>query len=452
MPLGWIVILGAVWLAVGLGLLGVGLFGRRSPLAAVCRRCRFDLTASGDAPVCPECGADVVAPRAVLRHPFIRRRWMIALGAVLLLVLFGAGGAAWWVQARPNLNRIKPGWLLVMEAQNAGPPTAVAALTELNARQLASALSSSVTQELITTALDRQADPNAIWLPEWGAFIESARAAGSIDDERWADYVVRAANIRCVARERGHAGGRHTGYIEVGGGRMSQSYRIASLQIARLGPLNPTATPQFIPSVSWGGSSSSSFLETLPEQIGPHTIHVDLQIAVAPFGDYDPASAVGSRTRRFEIPVQVVPPDQPLVTLSRSDALDAAVRRSLKSPEVTVRRHGSGGRMISVMFNVNQVPIACAFTTTYRWTNKDGSAHEQIEPGPSFRKGASGGYGRGLELRNFDADMVDMVLTTDIKVAEADPFIDEIWDGTLEFREVKVAPEQQYMPQLTDPG
>lgn len=444
MPLGWIVILGVVWLAFGLGMLLFGLFGRRSPLSAVCRRCRFDLTASGEAAVCPECGADVVAPRAVLRRPFIRRAWMIVTGTVLLLALVTAGGAAWWVQARPNLNRIKPSWMLVMEAQNAGVPEATAALTELNARQLASSLSTRTTQELLSTALARQADPNAIWLPEWGTFIESAHAAGNIDDERWADYVVRAANFSVKVRPMVRQGVKPAVIIRSGGGRASMNDGIAFLQIGRVDSANPDGRATFCTSLGGQGSSSStspSVFDT--SEIGARNEEVRLRIGIPSVSGCDELASI-VRDLTFSVPLEVVPPDTVLVRLNNDAEVAAGATEAVKPPSVQSFVQPGGRRYFTFTYDVQNPPVNLVCRMRIRWIDPDGTAKEHVlDTGFVLTAGSSGGYSwGGLEIPTLQADRVDVILEPDAERAERETNFDEILGVPIEFRDVKIpAPE-----------
>lgn len=84
----------AIAVVMTLGVLGValGMRGRAVDDHPICRRCRYDLVGQpAETPKCPECGADLLRPRATRRGNRVRRRGPFTVGVVLILAAIGAG-------------------------------------------------------------------------------------------------------------------------------------------------------------------------------------------------------------------------------------------------------------------------------------------------------------------------------------------------------------------------
>src|SRR5437867_3917554 len=108
----------AAILALVVGACGVvaGVRGRRINDHPICRVCRFDLTGVYPAPLCPECGAGLLATQG--RAPVLmgerRRRWWALIPGVALVLMGGAGallGVSDWAFSL-NLIPYEPTWLV----------------------------------------------------------------------------------------------------------------------------------------------------------------------------------------------------------------------------------------------------------------------------------------------------------------------------------------------------
>jgi hypothetical protein len=439
----WIVVVAGVVALLGVALTLSGLFSRRSPVAAACRLCRFDLSGSQGASVCPECGA-ALNPSTIVAHPYVRRRGLVALGLLLFLGSLIGGGGAWYLNAKPNLNSIKPTWWLTREAENLDAQRGGAALNELLARQTAGTLSASSLDRLLRGALARQSDPSALWLPQWGTLVESARAARLIDDQQWGEYILRGVAITPSARKKVRLGNPVIVSLTIAPRRLSDASSIATMQIARPTPEYPDPEPVFLPSVSGGGGYSSSSFPLPPcENLGPQTLRLSLRVGVSNNRSWKKADRVYDKSLDFELPVEVVPADSTLVTMIDDPAMQPRIDAAIGPPRIDAEQSTATGRLVSVMYDLKGFPVAAAFNTTYRWTSPDGTRHEFTNPGPTFQAGATGGFGWGLEIPNLDATTVDMTLTPDLKAAENDPNIEEIWGRPIEFKGVPLKPRAE---------
>ncbi|MCC6908354.1 MAG: hypothetical protein IT430_10470 [Phycisphaerales bacterium] len=178
----------------GLAALLLGLRGRRVDDHPHCRRCRFDLFGLGAAAArCPECGADLAGPRAVVRGLRRRRPIIAALGAVLLLacsawVALSASGTL----SKVDWNHYKPAWWLAIEAQSADMAKSDAALRELVVRLGDKELSQRRIDGLVATATSLFDSPPAELSRHWDRFVTGAWAGGYLDDATAWQYAVKA--------------------------------------------------------------------------------------------------------------------------------------------------------------------------------------------------------------------------------------------------------------------
>ncbi|MFG0330810.1 MAG: hypothetical protein ACF8PN_13050 [Phycisphaerales bacterium] len=169
--------IGSVVLAgvIGTLALAVGLVGRRINDHPICRRCRYDLVGVNESSVgrCPECGADLSAPKAIRVGARRRRIWPLSIGAGLLAVAI-ACGVAWSVAGARGFdwNTVKPDWWLVFDLNSGVDATRNAAITHLFDRLGEDRLSERTIQRVVARGLEAQADLSRTWPVEWGDLIE----------------------------------------------------------------------------------------------------------------------------------------------------------------------------------------------------------------------------------------------------------------------------------------
>jgi hypothetical protein len=186
-------------LLLGILLLVLSIRGRRVGETRYCRECAFDLTGittatSRDPSRCPECGTDTSAPRAVVLGSRRRSPIFISLAIVLLLVTLGAG--AWTAaSAKPDWNRHKPTWLLMLEATRLRGDVQAAAAAELAMRHAQSPLAPDQLAALVQPALRVQVAPIASrdWSRSpWFALLDAAFMADALNEEQERTYVTQA--------------------------------------------------------------------------------------------------------------------------------------------------------------------------------------------------------------------------------------------------------------------
>src|SRR5438034_1377478 len=180
----------ALALIGGACLLYRGLRGKRVGDHLFCRRCMYDLFGIETA-LCPECGADLANADAKVtgeRHRL--KRPLIAGLIIVALASFGLGVTIKEYVATTDWQPIKPVRLLKHEAQSA--LTHTEAMKELQRRLDAQVLSEGQIDATAAAALAAQADLSTTWDADWGDFVEAARTAGKLSDERWKQYVNQA--------------------------------------------------------------------------------------------------------------------------------------------------------------------------------------------------------------------------------------------------------------------
>jgi hypothetical protein len=127
-------------LALGALLLKLGWLPRRRGGEPRCRRCGYDLTANASGR-CPECGADVARPRAVVAG--VRRpRPVVALAGILLVLL---AGVATLPGVRTRLSAVdwysyKPLRMIIADLRSSTPARQMQAWGELDRRENAGGL------------------------------------------------------------------------------------------------------------------------------------------------------------------------------------------------------------------------------------------------------------------------------------------------------------------------
>lgn len=105
---GWWGAAGGAATAVGVVLLGVGLYGDAARGRKRCPRCWYDMSGTPGL-VCSECGRDAGSEQALMRaRP---RRWVVWMGALMILATVGSVGTVW---VRSGWHWVyMPQWMLV---------------------------------------------------------------------------------------------------------------------------------------------------------------------------------------------------------------------------------------------------------------------------------------------------------------------------------------------------
>ncbi len=179
---------------LGSALVVRGWRGRQIDDHPLCSGCGYDLVGSDDQTrVCPECGNDLARPGALRIGHRRRRPIAIALGALLLALAIGGGGAMLVPGVRQfDWNPYKPLWLLRLESNVEDRRRAQYAIDEILLRLENGKLTLSQVNAIVDDALRAQVRPDQAWHAWWGEFIEHPAVMQQIDAGRRDRYFIQA--------------------------------------------------------------------------------------------------------------------------------------------------------------------------------------------------------------------------------------------------------------------
>ncbi len=431
---------------VGLVLLRRGLRGRLVGSHRVCRKCDYDLfNLPEDQNVCPECGSDLSAPKAVqvgYRH---RRPGMIVAGAALL-VLFAltVGGIGTGIARQVDWQRMKPVAWLAREARGGG----VAAWMELTRRAKAGTLSSEQAQPLVVHALAWQKDLTRVWRPAVGDFVEAARDAKMVDDIQWGTYAMQAPQLTLRWRDKARPREWLPGRIMLGPARVGTSSRFSVRIEDPLESNDPLAVPprpgggsgETTMNSTGGGSMSASLRldknAVEAAQPGKRTTEARFKAQVREnwqtvIVEWNPKlSAEWELVGKGESTVEVIPDD--------SLAVRGQVEAALVVEKLEVRPHPtvSGGVSLSLNLKIGALPVPVSYDVFLR--GADGTEWKLSgisASGPTH-------YGTGGLLpakANFNAKHVDLIFRPSPGAAESTIDITRMWNGEVVVHNVPVS-------------
>jgi hypothetical protein len=190
-------------MALGVVLVRLGWRGRAVNDHPICRRCRFDLVGLEPLPPrCPECGQELHRARAVEIGARRRRRGLLCAGiVVLLLVLGGVVGGGVLLSGRVNIYAHLPEAALLRIAK-AAVPQSTRAIDEMTSRLVAGTLSQATIEKAAEHALERQGDPQGVWISAWGEFLAAAGGAGNLTEAMLDRFVNQAITLTPIIPEK----------------------------------------------------------------------------------------------------------------------------------------------------------------------------------------------------------------------------------------------------------
>ena len=207
-----------------------GLRGRRVDDHPVCRRCRFDLFGlPARHPRCPECGTDLLRrPRRAVRVGNRERRAASLTAGILLLVPAAAalGVVVWSTWQRTDPYEWKPAWWLAYDLTSADANVQKAAIAELSNRLRAGKLSGGDVDRVARRVLALQGDPGRTWSTRLGDFVEDARGAQILTDERWQQYLLQGVPAEIEPPARVRRGSTFPVKVRVGPTRLGDPVRV----------------------------------------------------------------------------------------------------------------------------------------------------------------------------------------------------------------------------------
>ena len=350
-------ILAAALLIAAITLLFNGLRGRQLGDHPHCRRCRYDLHGQPDAStVCPECGSDLAAPRAITTG--LRQRSVgLLTSSVLLMLLALAFGAVVIITTTRHIDWItyQPTWWVLRNASS--KPYDARALNELNRRNIAGLLSNAQLKNAFDAGVRLQADPTFVWDTRWTTIMNRARAAGAVDDQSWLNHLQASLQPVLQMRSRINAGDplfvifTSTGEYRGGPLQLQMSYEVHNLRIGNA----PIITPVAALNTSILGRSAMDPLPLVNAgwfKPGQYTITADI---TATWLEVDRRTLVATPVLTKTIPWQrsllVASPDQPIAMTVVDPALRAkvastlAVRATQLGPQLHISVNVKGGQV-----------------------------------------------------------------------------------------------------------
>jgi len=441
------VILGAVAVA-GLAMVAIGLVGKRLDDHPICRRCKFDLVGvyggEGAEQKCPECGSILSAQRVRIGRRK-RRAGFVAVGALLLTIPAGIGGAfSWGAVSGFDWNTIKPAWLLQREASSADEVTSQIALVELHSRLSEEGLSDGRIRSLVEVALGCQADLKRAWNPLWGDLIEIGRDKGLVDDEQWGRYFLQSVPVESLSvtmRKRVRVGDAVPYELSLHHPRLGHKpggYYWLSLKTLRVGFEGGIQEHR---GVGFGGigvahhtsSTFSSGCINLDLPVGTHRVFTEMRFCPAP--EQMQTLDGACRDVRFEETVSVVPAGTQIVDFVSNSELAGEMRDSVAIRYVNVTPQGDGTFLLGGTIEFTSHPIDVAFDVVLHADDKT------FDLGRIAARSSDETISRRLmspRLERFDVRTGDVVLRPSVEAALEAPGIERIWGEEIHFEDVTV--------------
>jgi hypothetical protein len=421
-----------------------GMRGRQVGDHPVCRKCGFDLFGlPEDRTICPECGGDLTARRAVVIGHRQRRPGMIASGAALSLIALTIV-AVFAINVVPLINwqQLKPFAWVAWEARRGD----TVAWAELTRRGNVGQLSKEQAQALIGDALAWQKDLTRVWKTEVGDFVEKARGAQLITDEQWATYAKHAPQLSLRFRDKVRKGDDLPGEIAFGRARAGAQTKL-SVRIVK--PLE-SDDPLFVRSRRYDGGGHSQMSLGGTGSTGAHLTLDQKAVANAPLGKRTVTAKLSAELREsWDMPGipwettlcgtwELVGKDEPTVEVVADDSpeMRKQMEAAVKVDKLEIRPSPSpgSGTSFSLDLKIAALPVPLSHDIVLR----SGPREWKLS---SLAVGGATSYGLGgaiAEKVPFDARRVDVIFRPSEKPAVSSVSITRRWDGEIVIPDVPV--------------
>jgi hypothetical protein len=431
-------------LLLGTFFLWLGLRGRRVDDHPICRKCGFDLFGRPEgSDLCAECGADLTRPRAIRDGRRARRRGLVAMGVLLLAVALTVGGGVGYATlAAADAQKLKPTWWLVREIDSGDPAVAIAAAKQLSARVTGGKLAQRYIDDAADRLLDIQGNPQAKWDAAFGDFLEDARLAGKLGDQRFHLYAQQAPAFQLVVRPRINRGDPLPFAIREDKARVgsrptlrvkySTIYFIDSVVVDKRGMSSQDTLSQH--GGGWTGSAMElkKFLDKLPD--GPHTTHVEMTqaffLAQTPAG----SQPMFWTKQKISAPFEILPSEPSTVEVVRDESLRPAIENAISIEGAQYQRWNKGAIGFSV--DATNLPVDVAFDVYVRF---GGAEHRvthfarQAQPANS-----TSSHHMSVVVPKFTGGTVDILFKPSVAAAKRTIDVFGVWDGVIVKRDVPV--------------
>jgi len=424
---------------VGVAAAVLGWRGRRIDDHPWCRRCRFDLFGLDQPEICPECGADLHARRAV-RFGQRRKRPIVLTAGLLMLILSltGLGVLGYGRLNGFNWNTIKPTAFLMWQSGSDDPALVDGVVTELFKRAQAGELSVSQIDALAARGLDWQGDRNRPWIEAWGDVIELAAQRDLLTDEEGDRYVRQAVVLDVSAPERVPEASRwriHVAVTQARVGSSSNAFLSAEPTHWTVGDETLlTSVGRRVGGIGLRGSSSGSFGFGQDISLPPGEYESQVRLLLDLHFGISGAS-VGSFAHEAPLPLKVVAPGTPMTEMvadprRRADVHDAIEVRRLEGGPLS-----DGRAMAKIRIDFGPAPVDLAFTIHLR-TN---AGREWRFGTLAHAKHTAATRIQSSQLEAFSAEAVDVILRPSPDAAAAlPPDHGPIWGEEIVVEDVRV--------------
>jgi hypothetical protein len=413
-------------------LLTLGIRGKRLNDHPICRRCAFDLVGVyPGAQQCTDCGARLTRRHAI-RHGRRRpRRALIVAGLVPLAILASLGALfTWAVATNYDLNKLKPTWLLVREAESAAPSDG--ALAELIVRLNADELGPAAIDRLVARAMRIQADTTIPWRSAYGDIVETARTLNHVDDEQWETYALQCFEGDIRVRERIRPGDRLPVEAVI---RARAGPRPTFRAQVQVGPLRVDGVE------AEGGWDVGDLLSTgtttriaqrwfMPPTLapGPHEVDVELHFQIFEAGAPPGAPSISERTLTFRRTIDVVPRSEDVIALVKDPSIAERIARGASA---TIGPDPRGLNRLTI--TLADVPLAISASVTLRRGDQEWNVGNMI----AYDNSRS--FHTGLRVPDgVTPGVVDVIITPNPTPPRGSIDIIEIWGEPIVIEDVTV--------------
>ncbi|MDB5356007.1 MAG: hypothetical protein JWN24_2460 [Phycisphaerales bacterium] len=425
----WVLVIGLVLLAMGAFMLKRGRWPRRVGQTPHCGKCDYIL--SGDGLRCSECGTLVKRENVVWgernRRPGLSMTGgVLALLGLAFLMLFATGftGTIDW-------NRHKPlGWLL-KDLGNGSQSIRSTAWGEVQRRLDGKLLSDEEQSSVVNKGLQFQSS---------GLVTTSSNNILDFIAQRYLDHkltpaqaaVFFAGALKVNLAVRPVVGAQsQVPYSLSGAGRGPGGWwmrmRTLETQIDD-GPIQKAGGGM---GASFGGWSTSSSLPPVGTA-GKHRLRVKVELATDPSTsgvNWNDNAPVAKRiTQDLTADFNAIEGQTPITTTTDPPA-------SVLQPLLTVRLHANTvSQFLDANIDAAALPVDVAFDVFVRFNGR-----EFPVGGVNFHKGATSGYGSGVEKLPADAPAkVDVILRSSEAVARQTMDLTHIWKGEIVLKDVPI--------------
>jgi hypothetical protein len=436
-------IVAALAIVIGAVVLRLGVRGRRVDDHPICRKCGFDLIGRPEgSEVCPECGADLRRPRAIRDGHRQWRRGLVAGGGVLLglgLMFVGAGVVARVSGA--NLQEYNPTFWLLREVRSHDLPVAVDAARELSKRVTAGKMSQADVDAAADSILARGKNPGAKWDPALGDFIEDARLAKKLSDERYISYALGAATqaygleVRPTVNAGGDplpfwirqtppwVGSRPTLQVEY-----SAKFELDDFELKT----DYSLSDDRVLSPMRGGGATGGQLDLKAHAdrmtLGQHELHAVSTVSVKPANAPPGTPPIAWTKVKLTKPFEIVPAEPSTVKVVADESIRREMEAGVSVQNLEYARFGAND--LDFHARVTDVPVGIGYQVFI--VTSDGKRHSAgtFTSAPVGKNSMSSTMMRAT-VPGLSAGAVDVVFVPNVDAAKRTTNVFEIWDGQI---------------------